>query len=268
MPQTDPDSTQTRTTAIWGRKRSEPHANFVGLSGTPNRDGRQRCFPKHEQAVSVCLRLCYPQGMDAPESLQVDLANPSDIKEKLPHAESILSKMEDELRRQQREIQRWRNLVEVLRSVAGAVADHSPQPATEAPAPATEQPSSVESQSPVQDLVVDVVNREIREIRSKEVRATLADEGHELSADSVSNSLWNAAEKARIIQRIRRGWYAPLDYVNPVEDALDVPAHGASNSLTAPPGIVVRASEAQQLEPEGRTAPDGERTGDTPGDPT
>jgi hypothetical protein len=78
----------------------------------------------------------YAHGMEAPDSLQVDLANPSDIKEKLPRAESILSQMEDDLRRQQREIDRWRNLVGVLRSVADAGTGGGDSPVAPSPAPA------------------------------------------------------------------------------------------------------------------------------------
>jgi len=200
--------------------------------------------------------------MEAPDSLQVDLASPSDIKEKLPRAESILSQMEDDLRRQQREIDRWRNLVGVLRSVADAGTGEGNGPVT-APTPA-EQPSDQESLSPVQDLVIEVVNRELREIRSRDIRDTLLREGHSLTSDSVSNSLWNAAEKAQKIQRIRRGWYAPLDYVksseNPFED---------DNPFSAPPNGASNGDEGgQQLEPAGRTAPAGERTGPTPGGST
>ena len=201
----------------------------------------------------------YAHGMEAPDSLQVDLANPSDIKEKLPRAESILSQMEDDLRRQQREIDRWRNLVGVLRSVADAgTGEGDPVAAPSTPA---EQPSDQESLSPVQDLVIEVVNRELREIRSRDIRDILSNEGHSLPSESISNSLWNAAEKARKIQRVRRGWYAPLDYVKPSENPFE-----DDNPFSAPPNGASNGDEdGRQLEPAGRIAPVGERTGDTPG---
>jgi hypothetical protein len=198
--------------------------------------------------------------MEAPDSLQIDLANPSDIKEKLPKAETILSQMEDDLRRQQREIDRWRNLVEVLRSVADANAGGVSVPAEPSPTPAEQAPDQ-ESLSPVQDLVVEVVNREIREIRSRDIRDILLQEGHSLNSESVSNSLWNAAEKAQKIQRIRRGWYAPLDYVRPNENPFE-----DDNPFSAAPNGASNGDEGgQKLEPAGRIAPAGERTGRTPG---
>ncbi len=201
--------------------------------------------------------------MEAPDSLQVDLASASDIKEKLPRAESILSQMEDDLRRQQREIDRWRSLVEVLRSVADAGAGGASVSVEPSPA-LSEQASDQESLSPVQDLVVEVVNREIREIRSRDIRDILLEEGHSLNAESVSNSLWNAAEKAQKIQRIRRGWYAPLDYVKPNENPFE-----DDNPFSAAPNGASNGDEGgQQLEPPSRMVPGGERTGATPGGST
>jgi hypothetical protein len=204
--------------------------------------------------------------MHAPESLPVDLASPADIREKLPEAEAILARMEEELREQQREIDRWRKLVDVLRSVAGAAepangaaprTDPAPAPAP-VPPPATRSAESeaereTESAQP-QDLVVEVVNREVREIKSKDVQSILAGEGHVLKMDSVSNALWYAAEKSNLIQRTRRGWYAPRAF--------------RALNLDSANGADTRDGAGQQLDPEGRTAPEGERADATPGGST
>jgi hypothetical protein len=110
-------------------------------------------------------------------------------------------------------------------------------------------------------LVIEVVNRELREIRSRDIRDILLEEGHSLTSESVSNSLWNAAEKAQKIQRIRRGWYAPLDYVKPSENPFE-----DDNPFSVPPNGASNGDEGgRQLEPAGRTASAGERTGATPG---
>jgi hypothetical protein len=159
--------------------------------------------------------------MDSSRSLPVDLANRDDILAKLPEAEKILSLMERDLEEQQRERDRWRDLVDVLRSIAGTPNGdaHDPRP----PATGNNPPSY----SPMQDLVVGVVDREVRPIRAKEVAALLHAEGHDVSGDSVSNALWQASKENKRIQRLGRGVYAPLAYKeDPI--SLDSAAAGAA----------------------------------------
>ncbi len=79
-------------------------------------------------------------------------------------------------------------------------------------------------QSPV-ELVIELVNREPRKIRSRNVGAILRQEGHRISNTAVSNALYYAASDrgGNKIQQIARGWYAPLSYsdVNGAASALN-----------------------------------------------
>jgi hypothetical protein len=147
--------------------------------------------------------------MNPPRSLQVDLADRKDISAKLPEAERVLALMEQELEEKQRDIDSWRDLVGVLRGIVGKEAHgnaHVPQSAPpSAPAPALPQ-----SYSPMQDLVVGIVERENREIKAKEVAQILRSEGHELASDSISSALWQASKDDKRIRRLGRGLYAPL----------------------------------------------------------
>ena len=60
---------------------------------------------------------------------------------------------------------------------------------------------------------MEVVDRENRKIRAADVGAVLRDEGHDLSAQSVSNALHCAAHRANRIKPAQgRGMYAPLSF--------------------------------------------------------
>jgi len=155
--------------------------------------------------------------MSIPTSLQVDLANPADIRAKLPQAEEILVDMELAVREQQQELDRWRRLVGVLRGVAGVSA---PAVAQDAQAAATDHPSANEPEAAsepeatgraeMQALILEAITRVGRPIRSRDLREMLVQEGHDLTPDSVSNALWYAAVRLGTIRKMQRGVYAPL----------------------------------------------------------
>lgn len=62
--------------------------------------------------------------------------------------------------------------------------------------------------------MVGVVNREVRRIRARDVHAQLLLEGHEVTYESVGNSLYYAANTANKILKTGRGEYAPLSYTD------------------------------------------------------
>lgn len=69
------------------------------------------------------------------------------------------------------------------------------------------------SESSVVSLAVGVVNREMRKIRARDVVTILEREGHAFKADAVRNSLYYAANRAKLIKAAPgRGMYAPLTY--------------------------------------------------------
>ena len=156
------------------------------------------------------------------ETLQVDLSDVKDVRAKLPAAEAILRQKEavfneaqgafDEARRG---YEFWRGHVEYLTTVA-ALDTTSENGVMLEPAPATAVSSAsaaVETStvSP-SELVVALINREGRAIRSQDVQAVLASEGHVFDKNTVSNALYYAASErggSRIAQ-VRRGMYAPL----------------------------------------------------------
>lgn len=141
--------------------------------------------------------------MQVTNQLPVDLADPSSIAKALAEAESKLGQWEadfvqkDQARTEAlRQVAYWRHIVATMQGLINGKA-------------------SVEQHlSNLQAVVVGVVNRDVRKIRAKDVAQILKKEGHDISGDSVSNALWYAAEKLdpKPIQRVGRGYYAPLTY--------------------------------------------------------
>jgi hypothetical protein len=133
--------------------------------------------------------------MNELKSFPVDLADPAGISEKLPEARQRLEAAQAELLAKETEVAYWARAVGIMEALTSEKTDVSPL-------------------SDLQTLVVAVVNREVRKIRPQEVAQILQKEGHDVSGDSVSNSLWYAAEKLdpKPIQRVGRGFYAPLAY--------------------------------------------------------
>jgi hypothetical protein len=173
--------------------------------------------------------------MESPNSLTVDLADPASIRAKLPEAEKTLADLERALELRQQELARWRDLVSVLR----ALAPDGPATSAERPvATPTPEPSRL---SPLQALVIGVVNRENRKIKAKQVAEILQAEGHDVSGDSVSNTLWVAAEKIDPppIKRAGHGFYAPLIYNEPGMTAAEMAGNGAAGVGTG--ALIVHA---------------------------
>jgi hypothetical protein len=84
------------------------------------------------------------------------------------------------------------------------------------------------------DLAVEVVNREVRKIRSIEVRDILAQEGHDLDPQAVSNALHYAAHEAKKIKVAEgRGMYAPLAYDETEPPSPTAPSATAPQAQTA-----------------------------------
>lgn len=138
------------------------------------------------------------------KSLQVDLANPENIIEKLTEAEAVLEKIRREFEEKRDELAHWHRLVAWMQALARA--DAAGQAVVPSP--------SGQHLTELQALVVEVVNRETRRIRARDVTDILQAEGHDISGDTVSNTLWYVAEKVdpKPIQRAGRGFYAPLTY--------------------------------------------------------
>jgi hypothetical protein len=142
--------------------------------------------------------------MESQDSFNIDLANPASISEKLPEAEAILEKVQEQFSQKREELVHWQNLVTWLQALERAASGGDAVATT----------AQGQHLTQLQALVVGVVNREVRKIRAKDVTDTLRSEGHDISGDTVSNTLWYVAEKItpKPIQRAGRGFYAPLAY--------------------------------------------------------
>lgn len=170
------------------------------------------------------------------ESLSINFADRDDVLAKLPHARRIRDTKEQALRAAQGDWQVWVRYVAALEDRAGV--DSAPgddrSDSAEPPMPSAEPtPEPVSSLGPM-DLVVEVVERENRKLRAKEVRQILHAEGHDLTSDAVSNALFYAAKRAkpsRIKAAMGRGFYAPMSYVEPPTTGYGV---AASNGFPAP----------------------------------
>jgi hypothetical protein len=158
----------------------------------------------------------------------VDFNDPKDIASKLADAERILDETNQQLAEVvplQRKAEEWRVNVEFLRSKVGSAVTEAQRvsangtalsrPPANADAPV--QAGAVAGERPdVQSHVVGVVNREMRKIKASLVRDILADEGHDFSAEQVSNALHHAATGPKLIQKWpERGMYAPVGYQEP-----------------------------------------------------
>lgn len=162
------------------------------------------------------------------DSLTVDFTDRANVRAQLPHAREILERKQAAYAAMREEVTTWNDLVVLLERLAGG--DGAPAPAdTPDRQPAEDAPPAA-AVAPVDqplELVVEVVNRELRPIRSKDVAKILRNEGHEFENVTVSNALHYAAVRAkppRVKRTGGRGFYAPLDYEpQPVGRSLSMP---------------------------------------------
>lgn len=147
-------------------------------------------------------------------SFVIDINSPQNLVAKHREAVMILEAKQQELaslRDLERQVTKWRAVVDFL---ASQLPDIEPgqSAARNGHAPNNESKPDIRGAS-IGDLAVEVVNREVRKIRAKEVRAILNAEGHDFSAEQVSNALHYAAHSSKRIQAAPgRGMYAPLAY--------------------------------------------------------
>jgi hypothetical protein len=175
------------------------------------------------------------------DSFVVDFNDPADMAAKLAQAERILDETNEKLAQVeplQRKAVEWRMNVDFLRAKLGSGAP-SPAGSSNGTAAAghTITGHTIAGERPdVQTHVVGVVNREMRKIKASLVRDILADEGHDFTAEQVSNALNHAATGPKLIQKWpERGMYAPLGYQ---EAPLPPSIRGGEAVWPASPGIL------------------------------
>jgi hypothetical protein len=144
------------------------------------------------------------------ESLRVDLADMDDVRAQLPRAREILERKRIALERSQADHDSFRELVALLAKRVGVDLDDS------APTDRADLAGdSPQRRSDALSAVVELVNRENRPIRARDVQEILTREGHALVGDAVRDALYYAAKRREppLIQSLpERGYYAPLSY--------------------------------------------------------
>lgn len=182
------------------------------------------------------------------ETLPIDFADRKDVRAKLPKARRFLEAKRLTMLDARKEWEDWARVVNTLEHFAGvseqpAASDEAEEAAPNLPAD-NDHLGPSDSAAPL-DLVVEVVDRDIRKIRAQDVWGVLSAEGHELPKVAVSNALFYAAKRAkppRLKQAEGRGYYAPLSFVEPP----------TTDDEVAPDQLHVAAATGEQrVSPEG-----------------
>lgn len=129
-----------------------------------------------------------------PRQLQVDLANPDSIKEKLPEIDQIVEEKRAIAAAAKADFDDWSALAAQLKGVAGLQINLDPDSPT-IPGNAL-------------DAVVAVVEREQRPIMPVGVREALVDDGHAVEGNDAVLAILQAAVDAGRIQEVASGVFA------------------------------------------------------------
>lgn len=152
--------------------------------------------------------------MPETEPFILNLSDLDDLRVKLKRARETRDERIAKRDRLKPELEAVEAAVDEWAGIVAFIESRVPESRETAPAPA---PASTQDGPSTVDLAVEVVNREMRKIRARDVWQTLLHEGHDLGRVQVSNALHYAAHKARRIQSPPgRGYYAPNDYAESV----------------------------------------------------
>jgi hypothetical protein len=148
------------------------------------------------------------------EKLTVDLADPRDIRDKLPEARRILAMKREAATRAQDEVRGWERLVENLATIAtpteatlngqGRLQETVREMAlTVTPV----KPPKRRHASPRQDAVVTIINASSAPMKAAGVAVAM---GEPENVNSINAALWAAARAGRI-EKVGRSLYARLE---------------------------------------------------------
>ena len=133
--------------------------------------------------------------MSPQPKLQVNLADPDDIRAKISDAENVLAKKRQVAREVQDDADHWEDLVRNLKEMAGIVS--------------VDEKAASNRPSPAQDLVVRIVMQEGKPMRPVEVAERLEAEGHYVASNNAVNAALYAAAQAGRLRRPGPRQYAP-----------------------------------------------------------
>jgi hypothetical protein len=138
--------------------------------------------------------------------VEVNLADPEAIREKLPEVHRWVEGKRGAVQRSQRELETAEALLEQLKALAGTT-----------PTSSSVDRGKVESSrkdASAQDAVIRVINDAKRPLRAVDVASEI---DVPVKRETVNWALWHA-EKEGLIQRVSQGLYAALDYDSPQDD--------------------------------------------------
>jgi hypothetical protein len=153
-------------------------------------------------------------------SIPVDLADPVSIRAKLPEVSRVVEAKRVTAAEAQKDLERWVELESRLKEIAGIVEAGKVVSITASDSAEATETASVTKTGSV-NVVVGILNREGREMRTAEIRALAP---MTVKPDTISWALWRAA-KDGLIQRLAKGRYAPRDW-GPTNPDLDFPSNG------------------------------------------
>jgi hypothetical protein len=143
--------------------------------------------------------------------LKINLADPEDIKAKLPHARTMLDAKRRIVKEAERDFDNWALLVKRLEVLAGVETKGKAKGG-----------AAGQKGAPMQDAVVQVVENEGRPMTPPRVAEILREDGVPVTSTNAINAALYAAEKHGRLVKPRKGLYAPKGYGDPdMEAALD-----------------------------------------------
>jgi hypothetical protein len=160
--------------------------------------------------------------MNAREQLSIDLANPDDIRDKLPLARDLYRAKARELENLTEQVESWKALVDLLARLVG-------EPGIE-PLGAQRGTRSGRKRAPGQERAVEALERAGQPMGPSLLYRFMVREGMEAPANrnALGANLW-AAEKAGRVKKIDGGQYAPLDW-QPDQGLLNSTNDGANGA--------------------------------------
>jgi hypothetical protein len=176
--------------------------------------------------------------MSAIDHLTIDLADPEDIRQKLPQARELFAAKQRELVDLSKQIEHWAALVNHLAGVVGELGVERPRAVTGVRAygggPSLDLRPNRKKRAPSQEKAIDALRRFGRPTGPSALHRYMVAEQLEAPANpnALGASLYGA-EKAGRIKKTPEGLYAPLEW-QPEQDRLTENGSGQPLSAAVP----------------------------------
>lgn len=185
--------------------------------------------------------------MDAREHLQIDLADPQDIRNKLPEAKRMHAAKRLQLENLRQQVERWETLIDSLAGVVGEEGiEESDRLNKRSPAsPESIPPESTQKAAPAQERAIRALKHAGRPMGPSELYRYMDAQGMKVPSNpnALGATLWTAVKTGRAM-KTPDGLYAPLDS----ESASRNGAH--TDARTGPHGNEATGSLLTTTEPQ------------------